>query len=34
MIDRYYTSHLPEDQYEPDPNGTVLRNKLGIVDPV
>jgi len=28
--DRYTTSHLPEDQYEPGSNGTVLRNQLGI----
>ncbi len=34
MTDRYDTSNLIEDQYEPDSNGTVLRNKLGIVDPV
>lgn len=27
--DRYSTSHLPEDQYEPGSNGTVLRNLLG-----
>lgn len=33
MTDRYDTSHLPEDQYEPGSNGTVLRNKRGIVDP-
>lgn len=33
MTDRYDTSHLPEDQYEPGSNGTVLRNKLGIIDP-
>lgn len=31
--DRYATSHLPEDQYEPGSNGTVLRNLLGITDP-
>jgi cell filamentation protein len=30
MADRYDTSHLPEDQYEPGSNGTVLRNLLGI----
>lgn len=30
MTDRYATSHLPEDQYEPGSNGTVLRNLLGI----
>jgi cell filamentation protein len=34
MTDRYDTSHLPEDQYETGSNGTVLRNKRGIVDPV
>lgn len=31
---RYDTSNLPEDQYEPGSNGTVLRNKKGITDPV
>lgn len=31
MNDRYSTSHLPEDQYEPGSNGLVLRNKLGII---
>jgi len=30
--DRYDTFHLPENQYEPGSNGTVLRNKKGIVD--
>ena len=30
MTNRYSTSHLPEDQYEPGSNGTVLRNLLGI----
>jgi len=30
MTDRYATSHLLEDQYEPGSNGTVLRNLLGI----
>lgn len=30
MTDRYSTSHLPEDQYEPGSNCTVLRNLLGI----
>jgi cell filamentation protein len=30
MSDRYSTSHLTEDQYEPGSNGTVLRNLLGI----
>lgn len=34
MSTRYDTSHLPEDQYEPGSNGSVLRNKRGIVDPV
>lgn len=34
MSTRYDTSHLPEDQYEPGSNGTVLRNKCGITDPV
>jgi len=34
MPDRYKTSHLPEDQYQPGSNGTVLRNKRGITDPV
>lgn len=29
-VDRYDTSNLPEDQYEPGSNGTVLRNILGI----
>lgn len=29
---RYFTSHLAEDQYEPGSNGTVLRNLLGITD--
>ncbi|OGU08719.1 MAG: cell filamentation protein Fic [Geobacteraceae bacterium GWC2_58_44] len=33
MSDRYDTSHLVEDQYEPGSNGTVLRNLLGINDP-
>lgn len=28
--DRYDTSNLPEDQYEPGSNGTVLKNLLGI----
>ncbi len=30
MTNRYATSPLPEDQYEPGSNGTVLRNLLGI----
>ena len=34
MTDRYKTSHLPEDQYQPGSNGTVLRNKRGITEPV
>jgi cell filamentation protein len=29
---RYFTSDLPEDQYEPGSDGTVLRNLLGISD--
>ena len=32
MNDRYSTSHLIEDQYEPGSNSLVLRNKLGIID--
>ncbi|HBA70799.1 MAG: hypothetical protein A2X82_02545 [Geobacteraceae bacterium GWC2_55_20] len=32
MTNRYSTSHLPEDQYEPGSDGTVLRNLLGIKD--
>lgn len=28
--DRYDTSRLPEDQYEPGSDGTVLKNLLGI----
>jgi len=32
MTSRYDTSHLPEDQYEPGSNGTVLRNKLSLAD--
>jgi cell filamentation protein len=32
MVDRYDSSNLIEDQYEPDSNGTVLRNLLGIKD--
>lgn len=34
MTDRYSTTHLIEDQYEPGSDGTVLRNLLGIVRPV
>ncbi len=30
MTDRYDTSHLLEDQYEPGSNGTVLCNLLGV----
>lgn len=30
MDNRYHTSHLPEDQYEPGSDGKVLRNMLGI----
>ena len=33
MTDRYDTSNLIEDQYEPGSNGKVLRNLLGVVDP-
>ncbi len=33
MADRYDTSNLIEDQYEPGSNGTVLQNLLGISDP-
>ena len=33
MADRYDTSKLVEDQFEPGSNGTVLRNLLGIKDP-
>lgn len=32
MTNRYDTSHLPEGQYEPGSDGTVLRNMLGIMD--
>jgi len=32
MTNRYSTAHIPEDQYEPGSNGTVLRNLLGITD--
>lgn len=32
MTNHYSTSHLPEDQYEPGSEGTVLRNLLGITD--
>jgi cell filamentation protein len=31
MPDRYDTSHLPEDQYEPGSDGTVLSNLVGIM---
>jgi cell filamentation protein len=34
MTNRYSTADLPEDQYEPGSNGTVLRNLLGITDHV
>ena len=34
MTNRYDTSVLLEDKYEPGSNGTVLHNKLGIIDPV
>ena len=30
--DRYDTSDLPEDQYEPGSDGTVLKNLLGITN--
>lgn len=33
MTNRYSTSHLPEAQNEPGSDGTVLRNKCGIIDP-
>ena len=33
MIDRYSTSQLIEDQYEPGSDGKVLRNLLGITSP-
>jgi len=33
MPDRYSTSHLVEDQYEPGSDGKVLRNLPGITDP-
>lgn len=33
MIDRYDTSSLTEDQFEPGSNGKVLRNLLGITSP-
>jgi len=33
MTDRYDTSTLIEDQYEPGSNDTVLKNLLGIIDP-
>ncbi|MBL0225605.1 MAG: Fic family protein [Geobacteraceae bacterium] len=33
MTDRYDTSNQIEDQYEPDSDGTVLRNLLGITSP-
>jgi cell filamentation protein len=32
MVDRYDTSNLIEDQYEPGSKGTVLRNLVGIKD--
>lgn len=32
MTDRYDTSNLTEDQFEPGSNGKVLRNMLGITD--
>lgn len=33
MTDRYNTSHLIEDQYEPGSDGKVLRNLVGITSP-
>jgi hypothetical protein len=33
MTDRYDTSHLPENQFQPGFNGLVLRNKLGMSHP-
>ncbi len=33
MTDRYNTSHLIEDQYEPGSDGKVLQNLLGITSP-
>jgi cell filamentation protein len=30
LTTRYDTSELPEDQYEPGSNGTVLRNLRGV----
>ena len=33
MTDRYNTSHLSEDQYEPGSDGKVLQNLLGITSP-
>lgn len=33
MPDRYSTSHLLEDQYEPGSDCKVLRNLIGITDP-
>ena len=33
MTDRYRTSHMIEDQYEPGSGGKVLRNLLGITRP-
>jgi cell filamentation protein len=32
MTDRYNTSNLPEDQYEPGSNSTVLKNLFGITN--
>jgi len=34
VSDRYSTSHLAGEQYEPGSNGMVLCNRKGIVDPV
>ena len=33
MTDRYATGHSVEGQFQPSFNGTVLLNKLGIIDP-
>lgn len=33
MTNRYNTSNLIEDQYEPGSDGKVLRNLLGITSP-
>jgi cell filamentation protein len=33
MADRYKTSHLIEDQYEPGSDGKVMRNLVGVTNP-